>query len=135
IAEDIVLLDDDVALVNPDTELDALLRGHLSVPLGDSPLELERATQRIDDAHELYQQPSPVVLTIRPRCSTILGSTSCRRSASRSARVPSSSVPMRRLYPATSAARMAARRRSARSLGKASSHSVSSLLQLFGASY
>src|ERR1019366_85612 len=58
--------------------------------------------------------PSPVVLTIRPRCSAILGSTSSRLYALSAARVPSSSTPMRRLYPATSAARMAASRRSTR---------------------
>jgi hypothetical protein len=55
--------------------------------------------------------PSPVVLTMRPLCSLTLGSPSSRRIAFNSASVPSSSVPMRREYPATSAARFAARRR------------------------
>src|SRR5262249_54432100 len=56
--------------------------------------------------------PSPVVFTMRPRCSLILGSTRSRRWAFNWASVPSSSAPMSRLYPATSAARIAVSRRS-----------------------
>jgi hypothetical protein len=63
--------------------------------------------------------PSPVVLTMRPRCSLILGSISSRRCALSRARVPSSSAPISRLYPAVSAARMAASLRSRRSVAKA----------------
>ena len=59
--------------------------------------------------------PSPVVLTMRPRCSLILGSTTSRRSAFNAASVPSSSAPISREYEATSAARIAASRRSTRS--------------------
>src|SRR5215470_10836970 len=55
--------------------------------------------------------PSPVVFTARPRCSLILGSASSPRSAFRRSSVPSSSVPISRESPATSAARIAARRR------------------------
>jgi hypothetical protein len=55
--------------------------------------------------------PSPVVLTMRPRCSLIFGSTSSRRCALRRSSVPSSSAPIRREYPTTSAARIAVRRR------------------------
>src|SRR6516165_4042063 len=55
--------------------------------------------------------PSPVVLTMRPLCSAIFGSRSSRRSALRRSSVPSSSAPISREYPATSAARIAARRR------------------------
>src|ERR1700757_4070417 len=55
--------------------------------------------------------PSPVVLTMRPCCSVIFGSTSSRRSALRRSCVPSSSAPIKREYPTTSAARIAARRR------------------------
>ena len=40
--------------------------------------------------------PSPAVLTMRPRCSRILGSSSSRRCAFRRSRVPSSSTPIRR---------------------------------------
>src|SRR5215469_13490126 len=58
--------------------------------------------------------PSPVFFTMRPRCSLILGSTSSRKCALRRACVPSSSIPIKREYPATSAARTAASLRSAR---------------------
>src|ERR1700712_247420 len=64
--------------------------------------------------------PSPVVLTIRPRCSAILGSIKFARCFFSWATVPSSSSPINRLYPATSAARMAASLLSNRSLGTSS---------------
>ena len=64
--------------------------------------------------------PSPVVLTIRPRCTAILGSISLRRYALRRARVPFSSAPIRREQPATSEARIAASRRSTRACLRAS---------------
>jgi len=56
-------------------------------------------------------RPSPVVLTMRPRCSLTLGSLSSRLSAFNAASVPSSSAPISLEYPATSAARIAASRR------------------------
>ena len=62
--------------------------------------------------------PSPVVLTMRPLCSAIFRSIRSRRNVLRRARVPASSRSIRRLYPATSAARMAASRRSTRSAPK-----------------
>ena len=48
---------------------------------------------------------------MRPWCSAIFGSRKSRRSAFRRSSVPSSSAPISREYPATSAARIAARRR------------------------
>src|ERR1700736_5291401 len=48
---------------------------------------------------------------MRPRCSRIFGSTSSPRCALKRSCVPSSSAPIRREYPTTSAARIAARRR------------------------
>jgi len=63
--------------------------------------------------------PSPVVLKMRPRCWAISGSISSRRSLLRAARVPSSSAPISREYPATSAQRIAASRRSTRSSASA----------------
>ncbi len=56
--------------------------------------------------------PSPISLTIRPLCSAILGSMRSERRVFRAASVPSSSARIRREYPTTSVARMAARRRS-----------------------
>jgi hypothetical protein len=43
------------------------------------------------------RSPSPVIFTIRPRCSSILESTMSRRCAFSQARVPSSSAPISRL--------------------------------------
>jgi len=51
------------------------------------------------------RKPSPVFLTIRPRCSAIFGSTSSRRCAFSVSCVPSSSTLISREYPAKSAAR------------------------------
>src|SRR6516165_10698276 len=48
---------------------------------------------------------------MRPRCSRIFGSTTSVRCALKRSCVPSSSAPIRREYPTTSAARIAARRR------------------------
>ena len=56
---------------------------------------------------------------MRPRCSLILGSANSRLRALSRASVPSSSTPIRREYPATSAARMAASLRSTRPVAKA----------------
>jgi hypothetical protein len=50
-------------------------------------------------------------LSILPLCSLIFGSTSSRRCALSRSCVPSSSAPISREYPATSAARIAVRRR------------------------
>jgi hypothetical protein len=41
-------------------------------------------------------RPSPIVRTIRPLCAAIVGSTRLRRTAFSAARVPSSSIAMRR---------------------------------------
>jgi len=57
-------------------------------------------------------KPSPVVLTMWPLCAAIVGSNSSARIALNAWRVPPSSSPISREYPATSAARIAARRRS-----------------------
>src|SRR6185295_5292001 len=55
--------------------------------------------------------PSPVVLTMRPWCSAIAESINSRRCDLSAVMVPISSAPIRRLYPTTSAARIAASRR------------------------
>jgi hypothetical protein len=65
--------------------------------------------------------PSPVVLKMRPRCCLISGSISSRRCPFRAASVFSSSPPIRREYPTTSAANIAAKRRSTRSSLKVTS--------------
>jgi len=55
--------------------------------------------------------PSPVVLTSLPLCAAIVRSISSARMAFSAWRVPPSSAPISREYPATSAAKIAARRR------------------------
>ena len=52
--------------------------------------------------------PSPMSLTIRPEWAAISGSMRSRLMAFKRARVPASSIPMRREYPTTSADRIAA---------------------------
>src|SRR5262249_30436218 len=56
-AEDVLALDDDVALVDANTELDALVFGDGGVPLDHLALHRDRAGNRFDDARELDQQP------------------------------------------------------------------------------
>src|SRR5262249_35397713 len=73
--------------------------------------------------------PSPITLTIRPRCSFTFGSMTVPQSAFHCERVPSSSASTSRLYPAISAARMAVSRRSMRSLAKHPSYSLSTVIQ------
>ena len=68
--------------------------------------------------------PSPVSFTKRPRLPTIKGSMVSRRVALRRASVPSSSIDIRREYPTTSAARIAASRRWTSVPGTARLHSV-----------
>ena len=49
------------------------------VALDHRPLHLDGAAHRVDNAGEFDSSPSPVVLTMRPLCSAIFGSTSSRR--------------------------------------------------------
>ena len=57
IAEDVVILDDDVADMHADAELDAPVLGHVGIA-GDHPaLHVDSAADGIDDAAELGQQP------------------------------------------------------------------------------
>jgi len=56
VAEDVALLDDDVALVNADAKLDATVRRQWFIALGQSRLHLGCAAQRVDNAGELDQE-------------------------------------------------------------------------------
>ena len=56
VAEDVVVLDDDVAQVDADAELDALVGRDAGVALGHLALHLDGAAHRVDDAGELDQQ-------------------------------------------------------------------------------
>src|ERR1700757_4854150 len=56
VAEDVVLVDDDVAEIDADAEIDAPLGWHIGVARGHLALDLDRATNRIDHARELAEQ-------------------------------------------------------------------------------
>ena len=78
---------------NPEHEL---INGHIT----DLARVVSHWAQEARSASNLANstsRPSPMVLTIRPRCSAILGSISSRRCAFSRARVPSSSAPISRL--------------------------------------
>jgi hypothetical protein len=109
-----VLVDDDVAEIDADAELDAALFRDAAIAQRQLALQLDRAAHRIDDARELDQEAVAGGLDDAPRCSAIFGSDTSRRNAVKAACVPSSSSPISREYPATSAARIAASRRSTR---------------------
>ena len=55
VAENIAVLDDDVADVDADAELDALVLRHAGIALGHAALNGDRATHGVDDAGELDQ--------------------------------------------------------------------------------
>ena len=57
-----------------------LFDGYVDVAFDHTALDVDRTAHRVDYAHEFDQQGRPpVVFTIRPRCSKILGSTSSFR--------------------------------------------------------
>ena len=55
VAEDIVVVDDDVADVNADAKFDPRVLRHVGVLLGHGALDFDRATRRIDGAREFDQ--------------------------------------------------------------------------------
>ena len=57
VAENIAVLDDDVALVNADPEHDAPVRRHAGVAFRHRALHVHRAAHRVDDTGEFDQQP------------------------------------------------------------------------------
>src|SRR5207248_6443551 len=62
VAENIAGIQDDVAEVDADAELDAALRRQAFVALGHAALDVKRAAQRVDHAAELRQQAVAGVL-------------------------------------------------------------------------
>ena len=55
IAKDIVAIDDDVAHIDTDAELDLLVRRHISIACRHRALNVDGATNRVDCTGELYQ--------------------------------------------------------------------------------
>ena len=110
---DVVALDDHVAEIDADAQFDALVvRRHRCSRSAIASLHLDRAAHRIDDAGKLHQQAvaggldDAAVVLGDLRIDELAHACALRRSS-----VPSSSAPISREYPATSAARIAARRR------------------------
>src|SRR6266851_8229520 len=56
VAEYVVVLDDDVADVDADAEVDAAFCRYWGIAFGHCPLHLDRTSERIDDAGELDQE-------------------------------------------------------------------------------
>ena len=57
VAVDVALVEDHVAQIDADAELDPSSRRHVGVALGHRPLQLDGAAHRIDDARKLDEQP------------------------------------------------------------------------------
>src|SRR5262249_10921358 len=55
--KDFAILDDDVAHVDADTQLDAVVGRHAGVAAGHFALHLDRAAQRVHHTAELDEQP------------------------------------------------------------------------------
>src|SRR6516164_10245562 len=56
VAEDVVVVDDDVAEIDADPEIDAPFGAHAGIACGHLALHLDRATNRIDHARKLAEQ-------------------------------------------------------------------------------
>ncbi|MGB8039115.1 MAG: hypothetical protein WCF39_13675 [Pseudolabrys sp.] len=57
IAEDIAAVDDDIAHVNANAELNALVGWHIGVALGHATLNIDGAAHGIDNADKFHQNP------------------------------------------------------------------------------
>ncbi len=62
VAKDVVILDDDVAEIDPDAEPDPPLVGHIGLAVDHRPLHLGGTAHRVDDAREFRQQAVAGVL-------------------------------------------------------------------------
>jgi hypothetical protein len=66
VPEDVTTVDDDIADVDADAELDPLLLWHLGIALRHTPLDFKSAAHRVHNAAEFRQQPIPGVLDGTP---------------------------------------------------------------------
>ena len=94
VAKDVAVLDDDVAEIDADAELDAPILGtpalRPAIPCWISTAQATAFTTLVNST----SMPSPVSLTMRPLCSAILASTSSLRLALNAASVAASSTPI-----------------------------------------
>jgi hypothetical protein len=105
--------------VNTNAKFDLTVRRHYAVAFGHTPLDFGCTSQGIDYAAELDQQAIASGLDDAPAVFADFWVNQFTPMRFSRASVPSSLAPMSRLYPATSAARMAASLRSTRSVAKA----------------
>ena len=97
VAEDVVVVDDDVADMNADAKLDALCFGYIDIAVRHAALNLDGATHRVDRAAEFDQHSVAGGLDdAAPMLGDLRVDQRLRQAFSR-ARVPSSSLPIRRL--------------------------------------
>src|SRR5271170_3687903 len=94
--------------MNADAEHDALIGGHADVAFDHRVPDRCRASHRLDHAAELDESPIAGALEHAPVLDRDRGSINSDRSARNLASVRSSSTPVMRLKPTTSAARIAA---------------------------
>jgi hypothetical protein len=94
---DVATVFDDVADIDPDAELDAAIGRHIGVSRRHLALHLDGTSTAATTLGNSINSPSPVVLTMRPRCSLTFGSPISRRIVLKAASVPSSSAPISRL--------------------------------------
>jgi hypothetical protein len=92
----VVVADDDVADINPDTPVDARVIGVGGIALAY--IVLPSIAQRIASTTlwNSTSNPSPAVWTMRPLCRPIVGSITSARIDLRRPTVPSSSAPISR---------------------------------------
>jgi hypothetical protein len=62
ITKDVATVDHNIPDIDADAELDSLLLWHVSVALGDAPLDIKSASHRVHNAAELSQHSVPGVL-------------------------------------------------------------------------
>src|SRR6516162_2422601 len=96
VAEDVASVADDVSEVDADAELDPPRFRNIRVARGHPSCTSTAQRTASTTLENSISNPSPVVLTIRPRCSLTFGSPSSRRIAFSAASVPSSSSPISR---------------------------------------
>jgi hypothetical protein len=108
IVENVVPFGDHIAQVDPDAELDPLLWRGGGVPIGHRPLHLHRATHRVNHALELGKEAVAGVLHRAPAMFPDLRLDQLPKVRPQPLVRP---LLIRREYPATSAARIAVRRR------------------------
>ncbi len=55
VSENVIAIENDVADIDADAEFDALVRRNLGVTLGHAALDIDRATDGVDHAHEFHE--------------------------------------------------------------------------------